>query len=155
MIAGLTVEHTRGDLYRAALEATAFGVRHNAEAMRAAGADVHRVVAVGGGTRGGLWTRIVSDVTGLEQEIRTVTLGASYGAAFLAAQAVGDADIDAWNPVREQVAPTPGYGPATTTCTTCICACIRRPGTSGTRSPGSSATSPLPERVPARLPLSP
>ncbi|MET7609314.1 FGGY-family carbohydrate kinase [Streptomyces avermitilis] len=105
MIAGLTVEHTRGDLYRAALEATAFGVRHNAEAMRAAGADVHRVVAVGGGTRGGLWTRIVSDVTGLEQEIRTVTLGASYGAALLAAQAVGDADIDAWNPVREQVTP--------------------------------------------------
>ncbi|MCW7941228.1 sugar kinase [Streptomyces hygroscopicus] len=105
VIAGLTVEHTRGDLYRAALEATAFGVRHNVEAMRAAGADIRRVVAVGGGTRGGLWTRIVSDVTGLEQEIRTVTLGASYGAAFLAAAAIGDPDIDAWNPVRERIAP--------------------------------------------------
>ncbi|MER6125496.1 FGGY-family carbohydrate kinase [Streptomyces sp. NPDC001795] len=105
VIAGLTVEHTRGDLYRAALEATAFGVRHNVEAMRAAGADIRRVVAVGGGTQGGLWTRIVSDVTGLEQEIRTVTLGASYGAAFLAAGAIGDADIDDWNPVRERIAP--------------------------------------------------
>ncbi|MGW5169949.1 FGGY-family carbohydrate kinase [Streptomyces nodosus] len=105
MIAGLTVEHTRGDLYRAALEATALGVRHNVEAMRAAGADVRRVVAVGGGTRGGLWTRVVSDVTGLEQEIRAVTLGASYGAAFLAASAIGDADIDRWNPVRERVVP--------------------------------------------------
>ncbi|MGI3223716.1 FGGY-family carbohydrate kinase [Streptomyces sp. GTA36] len=105
VIAGLTVEHTRGDLYRAALEATAFGVRHNVEAMRAAGADIRRVVAVGGGTRGGLWTRIVSSVTGLEQEIRTVTLGASYGAAFLAASAVGGPLIDEWNPVRERVAP--------------------------------------------------
>ncbi|POX45390.1 FGGY-family carbohydrate kinase [Streptomyces sp. Ru72] len=105
VIAGLTVEHTRGDLYRAALEATAFGVRHNVEAMRAAGADIRRVVAVGGGTRGGLWTRIVSDVTGLEQEIRTVTLGASYGAAFLAANAIGETDIDDWNPVRERVTP--------------------------------------------------
>ncbi|AJE39249.1 FGGY-family carbohydrate kinase [Streptomyces nodosus] len=105
MIAGLTVEHTRGDLYRAALEATALGVRHNVEAMRAAGADVRRVVAVGGGTRGGLWTRVVSDVTGLEQEIRSVMLGASYGAAFLAASAIGDADIDLWNPVRERVVP--------------------------------------------------
>ncbi|MFD4621565.1 FGGY-family carbohydrate kinase [Streptomyces sp. NPDC058475] len=105
VIAGLTVEHSRGDLYRAALEATALGVRHNVEAMRAAGADIRRVVAVGGGTRGGLWTRIVSDVTGLEQEVRTVTLGASYGAAFLAAGAVGSPDIDAWNPVHERIAP--------------------------------------------------
>lgn len=108
VIAGLTVEHTRGDLYRAALEATAYGVRHNTEAMRAAGADIRRVVAVGGGTRGGLWTRIVSDVTGLEQEIRTVTLGASYGAAYLAAKAIGDADIDTWNPVRERLVPHSG-----------------------------------------------
>lgn len=37
MIAGLTVEHTRGDLYRATPEATAFGVRHNIEALRLAG----------------------------------------------------------------------------------------------------------------------
>ncbi len=105
MIAGLTVEHTRGDLYRAALEASAYGVRHNVEAMRAAGADIRRVVAVGGGTRGGLWTRIVSDVTGLEQEIRTVTIGASYGAAFLAAAAIAAVDIDTWNPVHERVVP--------------------------------------------------
>ncbi|MFD9445839.1 FGGY-family carbohydrate kinase [Streptomyces sp. NPDC060006] len=107
VIAGLSVEHTRGDLYRAALEATAFGVRHNVEAMRAAGADIRRVVAVGGGTRGGLWTGIVSSVTGLEQEVRAVSLGASYGAAFLAADAVGDPRIDVWNPVRERVAPDP------------------------------------------------
>ena len=105
VIAGLTVEHTRGDLYRAALEATAFGVRHNVEAMRAAGADIRRVVAVGGGTRGGLWTRIVSAVTGLEQEVRTVSLGASYGAAFLAASAVGGPLLDEWNPVCERVVP--------------------------------------------------
>ncbi|TDC24779.1 sugar kinase [Streptomyces sp. 8K308] len=108
VIAGLTVSHTRGDLYRAALEATAFGVRHNVEAMRAAGADIRRVVAVGGGTRGGLWTRIVSDVTGLEQEIRTVTVGACYGAAFLAAGTVGAPAIDAWNPVRDRVTPDAG-----------------------------------------------
>jgi xylulokinase len=105
VIAGLTVEHTRGDLYRAALEATAFGVRHNVAAMRAAGGDVRRIVAVGGGTRGGLWTRVVSDVTGLEQEIRADTIGACYGAAFLAASAVADPSIDAWNPVRERITP--------------------------------------------------
>ncbi|WP_433174991.1 FGGY-family carbohydrate kinase [Actinoallomurus sp. CA-150999] len=107
VIAGLTVEHTRGDLYRAALEATAFGVRHNVEVMRAAGGDVRRIVAVGGGTRGGVWTRVVSDVTGLEQEIRAVTIGACYGAAFLAASTVADPSIDVWNPIRERVRPDP------------------------------------------------
>ncbi|UNT00263.1 FGGY-family carbohydrate kinase [Streptomyces tubbatahanensis] len=107
VIAGLTLSHTRGDLYRAALEATAYAVRHNIEALRAAGGDIRRVVAVGGGTQGGLWTRIVSDVTGQPQELRTTSVGASYGGALLAAQLVGDAAIDDWNPVREVVTPQP------------------------------------------------
>ncbi|MGB4137790.1 MAG: FGGY family carbohydrate kinase, partial [Microbacterium sp.] len=101
VIAGLTLEHGRGDLYRAALEATALGVRHNVETMRAAGADIRRIVAVGGGTQGRLWLQIISDVTGLVQEVPETTIGASYGAAFLAAGAVsadGEAPaIAAWN----------------------------------------------------------
>ncbi|MFC8733365.1 FGGY-family carbohydrate kinase [Luteimicrobium sp. NPDC057192] len=108
VVAGLTLRHTRGDLYRAALEATAFGVRHNVETMRAAGAEIERVVAVGGGTQGGLWLQVVSDVTGLVQEVPATTVGASYGAAFLAARALGDdADVDAWNPVARTVQPDP------------------------------------------------
>ena len=109
VIAGLTLEHTRGDLYRAALEATALGVRHNVETMRAAGADIRRIVAVGGGTQGALWLQVVSDVTGLVQEVPRTTIGASYGAAFLAAVAVAPADaapdIAAWNPVATTVHP--------------------------------------------------
>lgn len=108
VIAGLTLEHTRGDLYRAALEATALGVRHNVETMLAAGADIRRIVAVGGGTQGRLWLQIVSDVTGLVQEVPATTIGASYGAAFLAAVAIADAEapqITDWNPVAETVTP--------------------------------------------------
>ncbi|MET7287122.1 FGGY-family carbohydrate kinase [Streptomyces sp. NPDC005573] len=105
VIAGLTLSHTRADLYRAALEATGFGVRHNVETIEAAGGDIRRVVAVGGGTKGPLWPQIVSDITGLPQEVRTVTLGAAYGDALLAAQTVGEARVDDWNPVRETVRP--------------------------------------------------
>ncbi|MFL2000656.1 FGGY-family carbohydrate kinase [Microbacterium sp. A1-JK] len=111
VIAGLTLEHDRGDLYRAALEATAFGVRHNVETMRAAGADIRRIVAVGGGTQGALWLQIVSDVTGLVQEVPEVTIGASYGAAFLAAASDPSRDdaprIEDWNPVARTVVPDP------------------------------------------------
>lgn len=107
VIAGLTLEHTRGDLYRAALEATALGVRHNVETMRAAGADIRRIVAVGGGTQGRLWLQVVSDVTGLVQEVPATTIGASYGAAFLAAVATADEPplITDWNPVTDTIAP--------------------------------------------------
>lgn len=109
VIAGLTLSHGSGDLYRAALEATALGVRHNVETMRAAGADIRRIVAVGGGTQGRLWLQIVSDVTGLVQEVPQTTIGASYGAAFLAATAVAEdartPRIEEWNPVAETITP--------------------------------------------------
>ena len=107
IIAGLTVSHTAGDVYRAALEATAMGVRHNIEAFVAAGAPIDRVVAVGGGVQGDLWTQIVSDVTGLRQETRTHSIGASLGSAFVAAHAVASPTFDDWNPVAGEVVPQP------------------------------------------------
>lgn len=107
VIAGLSLGHTRGDLYRAALEATALGVRHNIETMTAAGGRIDRLVAVGGGTQGALWTQIVSDVTGLPQVIPSQVIGASYGAAYLAAAALGPVDITAWNPPATVREPNP------------------------------------------------
>jgi xylulokinase len=110
VIAGLTLDHTRGDLYRAALEATALGVRHNVETMRAAGADIRRIVAVGGGTQGALWLQVVSDATGLTQQVPQTTIGASYGAAFLAAVATAPAAaprIAEWNPIAQTIEPDP------------------------------------------------
>ena len=107
VLAGLTLSHTRGDLYRAALEATGLGVRHNVEVMEAAGGDVQRIVAVGGGAQGNLWTQIVSDISGRPQVIPTQTIGASYGGALLAAQTITDVSISAWNPVKEIREPRP------------------------------------------------
>ncbi|MGO4690340.1 FGGY-family carbohydrate kinase [Glaciibacter sp. 2TAF33] len=106
VILGLTVEHKRGALYRAALEATAFGIRHNIDEMRAAGAVIDRIVAVGGGTQGTLWPQIVSDVTGLSQQLPTLTIGASFGAARLAAELV-DADASGWNTAGIELLPRP------------------------------------------------
>lgn len=103
---GLTLEHTRGHLYRSALEGVAYGVRHNLEAMTEAGATPKRLVAVGGGTRGNLWTQIVSDVTGLPQDLPSTTVGAAYGDARMVADACG-VDTDGWNPVAARVEPSP------------------------------------------------
>jgi xylulokinase len=107
VIAGLTLSHGPAELYRAVLEGIAYGVRHNLETMRVAGGAARRLVAVGGGTQGGLWTQIVSDVTGLPQQVTRESIGASLGDAMLAAAADGG-DVSGWNPVVETVQPDPG-----------------------------------------------
>jgi xylulokinase len=101
---GLTLRHGRGHLYRSALEAVGFGVRHNLAAMTDAGAPPVRLVAVGGGTRDDLWTQIVTNVTGLPQDVPSVTVGASYGDARMAADAAG-VDTSGWNPVARRTDP--------------------------------------------------
>jgi len=106
LILGLTLSHGRGHVYRALLEATAYGVRHILEALGSAGSPPRRLVAVGGGTKGGLWTRIVSDVTGLPQEIPAETIGAAYGDALLAARGANLVGAGTtWARVAETVAP--------------------------------------------------
>ena len=107
VLAGLTLGHGRGHLCRAALEGVAYGVRHNLEAMTASGANLARLVAVGGGTTS-LWTQTVSDVTGLPQTLPRETGGASYGDAMLAAIATGATTLErtrTWNPPRTVVEP--------------------------------------------------
>ena len=106
LISGLTISHGRGHLYRAMLEATAYAVRHIFEYMQEAGGGGDRLVAVGGGTKGGLWTQIVSDVIGRPQNLPEQTIGAAYGDALLAARAVGLADSDTdWSNISDTVEP--------------------------------------------------
>ena len=111
---GLDLTHTRGDLFRAALEGIAAATRHIADTYAEAGAAPARVMAVGGGTKMTPWLQATSDMTGLSQELRRVSLGAAYGDAFLAALAIAAAqpgDIDAWNPPERTVEPreVPAY----------------------------------------------
>lgn len=108
VIAGLTLDHTRGHIYRSLLESTAFSVRHNIETMQNAGADIQGITCAGGGTKSALWPQIISDVTGLPQILREETIGASFGDAFMVAQVLGAVEkLDDWNPVRTVIEPNP------------------------------------------------
>jgi xylulokinase len=94
IIAGLTLSHKREHLYRAVLEGVAYGIGHNIETFHSIGAEVNRVVAVGGGTKSTTWLQIVSDVAGISQIVPQLTIGASYGDAFLAGMAAGILNLD-------------------------------------------------------------
>ncbi len=109
MIAGLSLSHTRGDLYRASLEGIAFGIRQLLDAFDGAGVPTDRLRAAGGGTRNKLALQVVSDVTGRPQDVATGPAGAALGAARLAAEAVGLAVPGAdWFTADRHVAPDPG-----------------------------------------------
>lgn len=105
-MAELTLDHTRGHVYRSLLEATAFGVRHNIETMQHAGAGIRSITCAGGGVKSVLWPQVISDVTGLPQIVREQTIGASFGDAFMVAQTLGRVrELDEWNPVRTVIEP--------------------------------------------------
>lgn len=73
--------------------------------MRAAGVRVERALAVGGGARTRLWPQILSDVTGMPQHLTAQSVGACFGAAYLAARTVAPVSIEDWNPVVERIEP--------------------------------------------------
>jgi xylulokinase len=110
VFAGLSLAHRRTHLFRAVLESVAYGIRHNIETFNSIGADVRRVVAVGGGTKSRVWLQIVADVAGVTQEVPQLTIGASYGDAFLAGIAAGllqRSDLVRWVKPGTEVRPDP------------------------------------------------
>ena len=87
--AGLALGHGRRHLTRAILEASAFAIRHVAESILAAGAEVEAMRACGGPARSETWNQIKADVTGFTVEVPAVLETAVAGSAILAATGIG------------------------------------------------------------------
>jgi xylulokinase len=85
---GLALGHGRGHLTRAILEASAFAIRHVAESILAAGAEVRTMRVCGGPARSETWNQIKADVTGFTVEVPAVLETAVAGSAILAATGV-------------------------------------------------------------------
>jgi xylulokinase len=107
VVAGLTLRHTRGHLFRAAYEGIAFGIRQILERFDEARPSA-RTVAVGGGLTSPVWAQAVSDITGRTQLVPEQTVGASYGDALLAAIGVGVVPPDTdWTRIAHELKPEP------------------------------------------------
>ncbi|MBC7333152.1 MAG: FGGY-family carbohydrate kinase [Actinobacteria bacterium] len=88
-IIGLSLFHKKDHLFRALLEAIAYGIRDNVENITKAGLPPKRVIAIGGGAKSRVLLQIVSDVARIKQIVPKTRLGACYGDAFLAALGIG------------------------------------------------------------------
>lgn len=107
VVAGLTLRHGRGHLFRAAYEGISFGIRQILERFDDAN-SASRTVAVGGGLQSPLWVQTLTDVTGRTQQIPEQTIGASYGDALLAAIGVGLVAPDTdWAVIQREIVPDP------------------------------------------------
>ena len=105
-IFGLTAAHRRGHILRALMEGAAFAVRHNLETMHSAGATITGLRTSGGGASHALWPQIVSDVTGLVQDVRRGPTQAGLGAALLAAISAGAATLETeWRQPTVRIVP--------------------------------------------------
>jgi L-ribulokinase len=97
LLLGLHLHTTPAEIYRALVEATAFGARIIAERMVACGAALDRVVACGGiAVRSPMVMGIYADVLGRPVEVagsdQTCALGAALAGAVVAGSAAGGHD---------------------------------------------------------------
>ena len=106
MILGQTLHSTRAEIYRALIEATAFGARAIIERMRDYGVAIDRVVCCGGiAEKNDLFMQIYADVIGQPMLIagspQTPALGAAVSAAVTAGAAGGG--YDTWTEAQDRM----------------------------------------------------
>lgn len=89
LVVGLTLATRPEDVYRALLEATAFGTRRIIESFEGAGVPVTELVVAGGLLKNPLLMQIYADVTNLPLSTIASSQGPALGAAIHAAVAAG------------------------------------------------------------------
>ena len=106
LILGQTLHTTRAEIYRALIEATAFGARAIIERIRDFGVPVERVVCCGGiAEKNDLFMQIYADVIGQPMLIagspQTPALGSAVAAAVTAGARAGG--YDAWTDAQQRM----------------------------------------------------
>jgi L-ribulokinase len=92
MVVGMTLATKPEEIYRALIEATAYGTRTIIETFAQSGVPVHEIVATGGlPDRNKLLMQIYADVTGRPIHVAGTRQGGAKGSAMHAAVAAGTA----------------------------------------------------------------
>lgn len=105
---GLTRDHRREHMVRAALEGVALQLALVLESMRATGLEVREVRATGGVMRSELWQQLLADALDMPIDLLQGQQGSGYGAAILGMAALGLIDTiadAATTPVVRSVPP--------------------------------------------------
>jgi xylulokinase len=89
VMAGLSGNHKRGDVYRALMEGIALEQAMMSNKVAAATSPIDHFAIVGGGSKSDLWCQIVADASGREVKRLETAEASALGAAMAAAKAAG------------------------------------------------------------------
>ncbi|HUZ19798.1 MAG TPA: FGGY family carbohydrate kinase [Acidimicrobiales bacterium] len=92
---GLQLGHGRGEIFRACMEAVAYGFRNHVEVLSDAGITLGRARVSNGGSGSRVWKQIVADVLGRPLSPVVEHGGAALGAALVAG--VGSGVLSDWS----------------------------------------------------------
>lgn len=89
-IFGLSLNHTRGHIARAAMESVAYALYDSFRIIKETGMRINAPIVLNeGGAKSVLWRRIITDVFNVPTVLVKSRIGAPYGDAILAGVAVG------------------------------------------------------------------
>lgn len=112
------LQHSTDDaeMTRAVLQGVAFALRECADAFRATGTPIDKLLAIGGGSRSDVWLTMIATLFGVELRVpESSELGAAFGAARLAIVAetgARPADILTRPKINRTIAPRTGLSAA-------------------------------------------
>ena len=89
LIYGLTLSHTKADIYRALLESVAMGTKNIIDNFERQGCPVEAVVGCGGVTKDATWMQIISDAIGKPIIVTKDPSAGALGCSIVAAYGVG------------------------------------------------------------------
>ncbi|MFQ5624062.1 MAG: FGGY-family carbohydrate kinase, partial [Paracoccaceae bacterium] len=113
---GLDIATGHAEMTQAVMEGVAFALRDSLDALEGTGADLTRLLAIGGGSQSRFWAETLAIVFGVPLDLpESGEFGAALGAARLAMAghtATPPADIMAPPPVAETIEPRPDLAAA-------------------------------------------
>ncbi|HHV62546.1 MAG TPA: hypothetical protein GXX51_07920 [Firmicutes bacterium] len=89
VIAGLTLETTRGELVKGLLEGVTYYLREGVELLEEAGIHIDEYRPTGGGAKSRAWLQVASDIMGKPLAKPRVVEAGAFGAAILAGVGTG------------------------------------------------------------------
>ena len=110
-ITGLSMHHTRGQIYRAALEYMALKLKHGLKVLNTvSGLQPQSLICVGGGSKNMLWNQIRADILNIPIDIVDVAESTVLGAAMFTFAGLGvypniEIAQDAMQPQKKRIVP--------------------------------------------------
>ena len=89
VIAGLSLEHTNYDLYKALMEGVTYEIMTNIEHLESFGIKLNKLVATGGGASSSVWLQIKADILNRPVTALSAKEAGACGTCMMTAVAVG------------------------------------------------------------------